>query len=212
MKSHGKVRRKIPFRWLFFVLFLIWMFALSVWIQKESEPTLRSMAKSKVNQEFQVFLTEFLTESDNYSDFLKIQYDQSGKIQSISADIGAVNRFKSQLMQSYLQSQNVCGEQTVKIPIGNLTHQPLFYGRGPSFEVKILPCQQVSFDLQDQFSSAGMNQTLHEIDLVITAEVEILLPSGVIYETVSGSIALSKTLIVGDVPQIFPSGSLLSQS
>ncbi len=212
MKSHGKIRRKIPFRWLFFALFLIWIFVLSLWIQKGSEPSLRSMAKSKVNQEFQVFLTEFLTNADNYPNFLKIQYDQNGKIQSMSADIGAVNRFKSRLMQSYLQLQNENGAQSVKIPIGNLTHQPLFYGRGPSFEVKILPCQQVSFDLQDQFSSAGINQTLHEIDLVITAEIEILLPSGVIYETLSGSIALSKTLIVGDIPQIFSSGSLFPQT
>jgi sporulation protein YunB len=208
MKIAHRHHTRKSLRFVLLLLFLIWIAVLSIWIQKKSEPSLCSMAKAQINQEFQAFLCTFLSEEKNTPDFLNIRYDQSGKIQSISADIQKVNQFKSALMHAFLEQESMRDAEFLKIPLGNLTNQPIFHGRGPSFQVKILPCQQVSFDLVDTFLSAGINQTLHQIDLVLTAKVEIILPGGILTETLSERIPLSKTLIVGDVPQLYPSGSI----
>ncbi len=207
MKIMHRYRRKKSLRFVAVLLFLLWIAFLSIWIQKKSEPSLCSMAKSQINQEFQIFLSSFLSQEQDL-DFLNIHYDQSGKIQSISADISKVNQFKSALMRSFLAEESMQDAEFLEIPIGNLLNQPLFHGRGPSFQVKILPCQKVSFDLQDTFLSAGINQTLHQIDLVLTAQVEIIMPGSILTETLSERIPLCKTLIIGDVPQLYPSGSL----
>lgn len=208
MKIAYRHHTRKSLRFVLLLLFLVWIAVLSIWIQKKSEPSLCSMAKAQINQEFQAFLCTFLSEEKNTPDFLNIRYDQSGKIQSISADIQKVNQFKSALMHAFLEQESMRDAEFLKIPLGNLTNQPLFHGRGPAFQVKILPCQQVSFDLVDTFLSAGINQTLHQIDLVLTAKVEIILPGGILTETLSERIPLCKTLIVGDVPQLYPSGSI----
>ncbi len=179
-------------------------------LQKRSEPSLCALAKAQVHSEFQTVLNEFLETDGTDLEFLIIRYDREGKIQSISVDTQKVTAMRTNLMRSFLEHQKKEGVQHLAIPIGNLSKSPLFYGRGPSFQVKILPCEQIDIDITDSFISAGINQTLHQINLSITAEIEILLPTSVLVETVQAEIPLTKTWIVGDVPNLYPIGGLLS--
>ncbi len=57
--------------------------------------------------------------------------------------------------------------------------------------------------LDNQFSSAGINQTRHKIWLEMRAVVRLVLPTGAKAVDVQTQILIAESIIVGDVPDSF---------
>ena len=58
----------------------------------------------------------------------------------------------------------------------------------------------VSAEFDSQFSSAGLNQTIHRIWLRIEVPLRVVLPGGQIETMVSSDYCVAETVIVGQVP------------
>ena len=89
------------------------------------------------------------------------------------------------------------------IPIGTLTGSPLLAGRGPCLRVRMQSVGTATARFDNQFSSAGINQTRHRIILDVDVHVSILLPGLTTYTKVSNEIAVAETVIVGGVPETY---------
>ena len=92
---------------------------------------------------------------------------------------------------------------TVKIPSGNLTGISLLMGRGPKVPVKIIVLTSSRVEFNNNIITAGINQTKHQIMLKVDVHVRILMPGYTTATTVSSSLAVAETVIVGSVPETY---------
>ena len=61
----------------------------------------------------------------------------------------------------------------------------------------------IQTDLKSEFSSAGINQTIHRIYLEVTCNVVILTPFDTIEETIVNQVLLAEGVIVGNIPNTY---------
>lgn len=86
---------------------------------------------------------------------------------------------------------------------GSFTGIKLLSGRGPGIKIKISSIGNVKTDLKSEFSSKGINQTLHRVYLKVDCEVSILTPFNNITKSISNQILIAENVIVGDIPQTY---------
>ena len=60
-----------------------------------------------------------------------------------------------------------------------------------------------SADFTSSFSEAGINQTLHQILMEVSMDVTILVAGGTKKATISQTVVVAETVIVGIVPESF---------
>ena len=91
----------------------------------------------------------------------------------------------------------------IRIPLGSLVDSELVWARGPELRVRALRVGTVSAEFRSDFSQAGVNQTLHKIDLELAVPLTLMLPGGAVETVCETQIPIAETVIVGQVPQIF---------
>ena len=79
----------------------------------------------------------------------------------------------------------------------------LFAGAGPTVEVHVLPVGSVQVEFHTDFQTAGINQTRHRVTLLLTARVQLVIPTGAKTVEASTQVAMAESIIVGEVPDTF---------
>ena len=116
---------------------------------------------------------------------------------------GAQMRLQSQILDLILSRIDQVSARELSIPVGSLTGSPLLAGRGPRISVRMESVGSSSARFENQFESAGINQTKHRIVLRIDVYVSILLPGYSAVTQVSNEITVAETVIVGEVPDTY---------
>lgn len=171
-------------------------------------PVLETAASSRAaNQMTQVIaaaVDNCLQENGTgYSDFVTLEKDAAGKVTSITSNTAANSRFKRQVVEAVIRQLSALDSETLGVPIGTLTNQPLLAGAGPRVRVSVDSVGEVTADFANSFTSAGVNQTLHRVCLDINATVHLFLPGEVLPVSVSSSICVAETVIVGETPDTY---------
>ena len=148
-------------------------------------------------------LSELVEQGVVYSDLVTIQRDGSGAINALTADTIAMNRLRAELVGVVLETLDGVDVSQIRIPLGSLLDFDLIWGLGPSIKVHAMTVGTVEGEFQSQFSSAGVNQTLHKIDLELAVPLTLMLPGGAVEAVCETQIPIAETVIVGQVPQIF---------
>jgi len=149
-------------------------------------------------------VTESIGDGINYESLVTITYSPSGTITAITADTNELNRLKSSLTLNILSKLEDLGSQGFSVPLGNLTDILLFSGVGPKIPFRIVPYGSATVDFRNSFTSAGINQTRHEIYIDITADVHAISSVSAIRATISTSVMAAQTVIVGETPSFLP--------
>ena len=82
-------------------------------------------------------------------------------------------------------------------------NNPFLSEKGPAVYINVRPVGTLDADLKSTFVSMGVNQTKHQIDLTCNSEILIVMPAIQIKHTVSTSVPVAQTVIVGEVPQSY---------
>ena len=91
----------------------------------------------------------------------------------------------------------------IQVPLGSLVDLDILWGLGPTLKVHAMTVGTVDGEFFSEFTSAGVNQTLHRICLKLTVPLTLMLPGGAV-ETVSETeLCVAETVIVGQVPQAY---------
>jgi len=138
-----------------------------------------------------------------YGDFVTMETDSAGKVTSITSNTVSNSRFKRQVVESVIRQLGALDSGGLGVPLGTLTGQPLLSGVGPKVRVEVDSVGDVTADYNNSFTSAGVNQTLHRVCLDITATVYLFLPGEVIPVSVSSSVCVAETVIVGETPDTY---------
>lgn len=76
-------------------------------------------------------------------------------------------------------------------------------GKGPGVPIRISTIGNVETDLKSEFSSQGINQTLHRVYLQVICEVSILTPYNSITEKITNQVLIAENVIVGRIPNTY---------
>ena len=136
----------------------------------------------------------------SYGEIVTIQRNENGDIAALTTDMVRMNRLRNQLLEELLDALGGLEDTTIQIPVGSLVDSELLWGRGPSIEVYSVAMGTVSAEFESEFSSAGVNQTLHKIWLSLSVPVKVLLPGAQLETQVDTRMCVAETVIVGQVP------------
>ena len=202
----SKLRRRIALMSLTACVLLI---ALCVWLVERNltkvvlslaQAQARAMAVRVLNES----AAELLSSGEvTYDSLMHVTADDSGQVRLIQANTPEMNRLAARvslLAQSRLQENR---DQTARVPLGSALGLTLFAGAGPKIEVQILPVGSVHAEFHTDFQTAGINQTRHRVTLMLTAQVQLVIPTGAQTVEVTTQVAMAESIIVGEVPETF---------
>ena len=208
---NGKTAIKPGYKLMLVLLALIFLLAVIVkYSESNIRPIIVSMAEAHAKSIAsrvvgEAINDEIAADNINYDDLVSFEKDAGGKITALKTNIITVNQFKSKLSVSILNKLSNMNDVNLYIPLGNLINNDFLSGRGPRLEIILLPVGSVTTNITNVFTSAGINQTRHQIMLDVRVTVSIIMPFSVDSTDVSTSVEIAETIIVGDVPNMFMS-------
>ena len=171
-------------------------------------PLLGNLAVTRVSNTVNRIVVEAVDEaiqngSISYEQLISFEKDAEGKIAVVHSNMAACNRLQAEILDIILERVGQVSARELSIPVGTLTGSALLAGRGPRISVRMESVGSSSARFENQFTSAGINQTNHRILLHIDVSVSILLPGFTAATRVSNTVTVAETVIVGGVPQTY---------
>lgn len=136
----------------------------------------------------------------DYSSLVEIVRDTSGNIVSIQTDAMRINQIKSGINTAVASALANLDGKELGVPLGSLTGLALLNGRGPRLNVIISLTGSAQTQFINEFSSAGVNQTRHQIFLKTTVTLLIVFPTATVTTAYTMNMLVAETIIVGKVP------------
>lgn len=138
-----------------------------------------------------------------YSDLVILQTGQRGELTTMSVDAPRLNLLRSAVMEDITDQVLSLDSQDLGIPIGLLTGIDILSAAGPRLPVRVTSVASAAGTFRNEFSDAGINQTLHRIMLDITVTAKLLLPVGVVETQVTTPVCITEAIVIGQVPQTY---------
>ena len=138
-----------------------------------------------------------------YTDLVTIQRGEDGAITAVTTDTAALNRLRAQLLGAALAALDGVDVTQIQIPLGSLLDFDLLWGLGPTVKVHAMTVGTAAGEFSSEFSSAGVNQTLHRISLELEIPLTLMLPGGRAEAVCRTDVPIAETVIVGRVPDTY---------
>lgn len=172
--------------------------AISPIIDKQCENLAKSIATKISNEQATNVMSRY-----QYDDLCMVTKDSNGSIRMLSSNVIVVNEIISDVAIKIQEQLNQTDNSTFYIPLGSFTGSKILSGRGPKIAFQMSTIGNVETDLKSEFSSAGINQTLHRIYLEVNCKVLILTPYHTIEEKIVNQVLLAEAVIVGTTPNTY---------
>ena len=191
---------------LLIVLIIIVAFNFIIYIfGKRILPIVLNIGEIKIKSEAIKIINEesvnVYSENFKYDDIINIEKDADGNITMIRADTVKQNYLASQVVLKCNERLSELEDLGVKIPLGYLTNNVMFYNMGPKITVKMQQIGNITTSYESEFESAGINQTRHKIYLNLTTTMRVVVPFNSKEVEVTCQIPVSDTIIVGKIPE-----------
>ena len=111
-----------------------------------------------------------------YDSLMHVTADGAGQVRLIQANTPEMNRLAARASLLSQEKLRAAGDQAVHIPLGSALGMTLF---------------------------AGINQTRHRVTLMLTARVQLVIPTGAKTVEATTQVAMAESIIVGEVPETF---------
>lgn len=203
-----RARRRLPVAVLPLLLAAVLSIGFFQCVSARLKPLIETLAVSKtinlisqaISEETDSSLTE---EMLSYPDFVSMETNSDGKVTMLSFRTAEGTRFKRLITERLVARLETLDPDFLAIPMGNLTGVVLFSALGPSVRVRVQSVGDVKTAYENEFTSAGVNQTKHSVYLNAEVTVYLLIPGEIIPVTVQERVCVAETIIVGDVPDTY---------
>ena len=139
----------------------------------------------------------------SYDELFTIEKDTGGNITIIKSNVIPINEIISDVAVKIQNQIDKRGREDIEIAAGSFTGFKLLAGRGPGIKIKISSIGNVETDLKSEFTSQGINQTLHRVYLQVKCKVNILTPFDNIEREITNQVLLVENVIVGNIPNTY---------
>lgn len=169
-------------------------------------------AKSVATQIVHETIDEVM-EKYGYNDLVTLVKDKEGKIVSMQANIAIINKIISQISLKIQDKIDNTPNRDIYIRLGSFTGIKLLSGRGPKVPIRISSIGNINTEVMSEFTSTGINQSIHRIFTNITCKIEVLTPFNTISNEIEEKIILADNVIIGNIPENYLDiGKLLGEN
>lgn len=141
-------------------------------------------------------------ESFDADSLVNLERNADGSVTAVTTNVAAINTMAAEVLNRAEEQTNQ-DVITVSIPLGSLVGNTLFTNKGPSISVDVIMLSSSRSGFRSELSSAGINQTQHQLYLDLTVDIYLLLPWKTVTTSVDAEILVSETVIVGEVPESY---------
>ena len=138
-----------------------------------------------------------------YDRIVFFEKDLDGRITALKTNMSEVNRLKTDILNIINDEILSLDTSDIGIPLGSLFIPEFLSGKGPAIPVHILSIRNSDANFVSHFSQAGINQTLHRLNMEVSIDVAVLVLGETNSFTMSSEVVVAETVIVGDVTQTF---------
>ena len=138
-----------------------------------------------------------------YDRMVYFEKDLDGRIAALKTNMSEVNRLKTDILNLINDDILALSTSDLGIPIGSLFLPEFLSGRGPVIPVEILSIRNSDASFSSDFTEAGINQTLQQLNMHVSVDVTILVLGKTESFTIGSQVVVAETIIVGDVPDTF---------
>ena len=138
-----------------------------------------------------------------YDRIVYFEKDLDGRITALKTNIGEVNRLKTDILNIINEEILALDSTDLGIPLGSLFLPEFISGKGPEIPVHIIAIRNSDAVFESHFSEAGINQTLHQVTMVVSVDVAVLVLGKTDTFTMTSEVVVAETVIVGAVPDTF---------
>ena len=138
-----------------------------------------------------------------YDRIVFFEKDLDGRITALKTNMSEVNRLKTDILNIINDEILALDTSDIGIPLGSFFLPELLSGKGPVIPVTVLSIRNSDAAFTSNFVQAGINQTLHQLIMVVSVDVSVLILGETSGFTVTSEVVIAETVIVGSVPNTF---------
>ena len=169
---------------------------------------IRSLAETQIRNATSDLINDAI---DQQIELGNVQYDRmvyfekdlNGRITALKTNMSEVNRLKTNILNIINDEILAMDTDDLGIPIGSLIFPELFSGKGPEIPIEILSIRNSDASFSSNFTEAGINQTLQQLNMHICIDISVLVWGKTDEFTASSQVVVAETIIVGQVPDTF---------
>lgn len=126
-----------------------------------------------------------------------------GSVAAVETDTERLNAVKADMTARLLAELTRSDAQPLTVSLGTLTGLAPLAGRGPRVEMRLELRGGVEADIVSSLVEQGINQSLHRISCVLSAEYYVILPGYRCTVRAETVVPLAESVIVGAVPDAY---------
>lgn len=196
-----------PFLVTLAVGFLVAFLLISL-AERKLQPVLAAAARAQTQNRMTAILERAVLEDLagrelDRGDLVEIQRSGDGTITALTTDMTELNLLRAELVTAVLEAVEGVDVAELEVPLGSLFDSEILWARGPAIRARSLSVGTVGAEFDSEFSSAGVNQTMHRIWLELSVPITLLLPGGAVEVPVDTRLCVAETVIVGKVPDTY---------
>lgn len=202
-----KKKRSKPIKILIIILTIIIITFLGIWMMLEIQLSeiVNDMAVNTVKAKAAIIISSAIYEEIEdqditYERLVSFEKDEAGKITALKTNIIEMNKLKSGLSVKILKELEEMNSTDIIVPLGTIIGGDLIGGKGPDIVVEVIPVGSIETEITNEISSAGINQSRHQIMMKVHADLTIITSLGKLTTDIETYICIAETVIVGDVP------------
>lgn len=197
--------RKI-LRWIIILLIVIIVGLLTFRIKYNA--AIRSLAETQVKNTTSDLINDAIDRqiedgTIQYDRMVYFEKDLDGRITALKTNMSEVNRLKTDILNLINDEILALSTDDLGIPLGSLFLPELLSGKGPSIPVQIMSIRNSDASFSSDFTEAGINQTLQQLNMHVSVDVTVLVLGQTNSFTISSQVVVAETIIVGDVPDTY---------
>ena len=176
--------------------------------RKEYAEVIRELSRTQVKNATSDLINDAIDRqiSDGtiqYDRMVYFEKDLDGRITALKTNMSEVNRLKTDILNLINDEILALDSTDLGIPLGSLILPEFLSGKGPDIPIQILSIRNSDASFSNNFSEAGINQTLQQLTMHVQVDVTVLVLGETRSFTVSSEVVVAETIIVGQVPQTY---------
>ena len=200
-------------RWIRLVFALLFLsvvaFAVGVLLFRRNYfPVISSLAQTQVKNATSDLINDAIDQqikdgTIQYDRMVYFEKDLDGRITALKTNMSEVNKLKTDLLNIINDEILAMDTDHMGIPLGSFVVPELLSGKGPLIPIQILTIRNSEASFFSEFSEAGINQTLQQLNMQISIDIAILVLGKIDTFTISSQVVVAETVIIGQVPDMF---------
>lgn len=148
-------------------------------------------------------LTEQLAAQGDVPPLVDVKRDRGGELSVAQFDFGAIAELQSRSTRRANEDLVQLSRETFQLPVGEVLGGSLLGSVGPQLPVRFTLIGHAHSSVHTSARTVGINQSVHEIDIEITASVRVLTPLAAAPTTVHAELPVAYIVFGGKVPDTY---------